>query len=343
MANSDPAKLVRHLSAEIPAKTSRIRAGRNSQVFRVDCESGKTLLAKFYLQPTADGRSRLKQEWSALKFMTGNGITNVPRPLGFDEPMQGALFSFVHGERVTESSVRDIGEILAFLAQLKDLSAQETAMEIYPAAEACFSPAQLVENIKGRLEMLQALPAEDDLYLQLHSFLDNKFSVAFEKRTNKAKQIFSAGLWTEPLARQYRTLSPSDFGFHNILKTESEFTFVDFEYFGWDDPVKATADFLLHPAMDLSERQIQIFSHGMTEIFASDKNFIPRFKIYLPLLCLKWCMIILNEFISVHMQRREFAAGKTSESNTLRERQLEKALNFLNKDQKILCALNLAN
>ncbi len=343
MASSDPKELVSSLLDEIPVKSTPIRAGRNSQVFRVDCESGKTLLAKFYLQPTADGRSRLTQEWTALKFMSENGISNIPRPLDFDESLHGALYSFIHGERVTRISGQGISEIQSFLAKLKYISTREAAMEISPAAEACFSPAQLVENIQGRLTKLQALPADNDLYQRLHSFLNDDFSIQFMQRTTTAENVFAGKLWTQELDQQHRTLSPSDFGFHNAIKNESGFTFVDFEYFGWDDPVKSTADFLLHPAMDLSERQMDVFFSGMEEIFAADENFTARFKVYLPLLCLKWCMIILNEFIAAHMDRREFAAGEISTRNELRARQLEKALNFLNKDQRILCLLNLAN
>ena len=40
-----------------------------------------------------------------------------------------------------------------------------------------------------------------------------------------------------------RTLSPSDFGFHNALKrSDGRIVFLDFEYFGWDDPAKMTAE-----------------------------------------------------------------------------------------------------
>ena len=50
-----------------------------------------------------------------------------------------------------------------------------------------------------------------------------------------------------------RSLSPSDFGFHNaLLEADGRLTFVDFEYFGWDDPVKIVADVMLHPGMGLS-------------------------------------------------------------------------------------------
>ena len=37
-----------------------------------------------------------------------------------------------------------------------------------------------------------------------------------------------------------------------LRQTDGRLRYVDFDYFGWDDPAKLTADFLLHPAMQLS-------------------------------------------------------------------------------------------
>ncbi|MFW5501578.1 MULTISPECIES: phosphotransferase family protein [unclassified Maridesulfovibrio] len=342
MENSDPKKLVQRLTDETPLKAEHIRAGRNSRVYRVDCKSGRYLLAKFYLQPTADGRSRLEQEWTALKFMTGSGMTNIPRPLKFDESVQGAIYSFIHGNHVKENTVQDIKEVVSFLAKLKEIS-RLPAIELPRAAEACFSPAELVFNIKSRLEKLQDLPAEDEIYQSMHSFLENKFLPALEKCIGNAKQHFPAELWTAQLPQRNRALSPSDFGFHNALRTEKGLAFVDFEYFGWDDPVKATSDFLLHPAMDLSAQQMVAFFAGMKNIFKSDERFVLRFKAYLPLFRLKWSMILLNEFMNQHLERREFASGDVGKRKTLRAQQLDKAENFLNKDQQILTVLNLRN
>ena len=48
--------------------------------------------------------------------------------------------------------------------------------------------------------------------------------------------------------QRLRVLSPSDFGFHNALRRpDGTIVFVDFEYFGWDDPAKMMADAMLHP------------------------------------------------------------------------------------------------
>ncbi len=95
--------------------------------------------------------------------------------------------------------------------------------------------------------------------------------------------------------------------------------------------------------MDLSAQQIINFFAGMKNIFGSDESFVIRFKAYLPLFRVKWVVILLNEFMNQHLERREFASGEVVEHKTLRAQQLDKAENFLNKDQQILTVLNLRN
>ena len=56
--------------------------------------------------------------------------------------------------------------------------------------------------------------------------------------------------WAGPLGEADRVVSPSDFGFHNALRTEDgRLAFLDFEYAGWDDPAKLVCDFELQPAV----------------------------------------------------------------------------------------------
>ena len=51
-----------------------------------------------------------------------------------------------------------------------------------------------------------------------------------------------------------RALSPSDFGLHNALRgQDGQLRFVDFEYFGWDDPVKLVSDSGDPSGSDLAE------------------------------------------------------------------------------------------
>jgi thiamine kinase-like enzyme len=104
-------------------------------------------------------------------------------------------------------------------------------------------------------------------------------------------------------------LSPSDFGFHNSLRRgDGRLVFLDFEYFGWDDPAKTVSDFLLHPAMELSPALRERFLTGALKAFG-DPGLGARVRAVYPLFGLKWCAILLNEFTLEHMERRCFADG----------------------------------
>ena len=123
-----------------------------------------------------------------------------------------------------------------------------------------------------------------------------------------------------------RTLSPSDFGFHNTLKRKSgQVVFVDFEYFGWDDPAKTMSDFLLHPAMNLTTNLKRRFSGEVYERFDNCGDLSARVSALYPLFGLKWCLIILNEFLSEHLLRRDFAGVDRQNQTTSQAFQLVKA------------------
>jgi len=122
-----------------------------------------------------------------------------------------------------------------------------------------------------------------------------------------------------------RTLSPSDFGFHNALRRTDGIVFLDFEYFGWDDPAKMIADFLLHPAMELAQDLKRRFMAQVLTNFNDNHHLAVRVEIVYPLFGLKWCLILLNEFIPRELQRRGFAQGEEVCSDERRARQLRQA------------------
>ncbi|MBI9109615.1 hypothetical protein [Maridesulfovibrio ferrireducens] len=340
MGQSEIEQLVHNSLEKKVLSAKRIYAGRNSKVYKILCESGETYAVKFYTQLTADGLSRLDQEWAAISFMTQNRIKNIPVPVAIDSSKQAAIYSFINGTPVDKIKNNDIHEVLTFLKELKTSSTTGKALNISSAAEACFSPAEVVENINKRFNILTAIPEEDELFREMRLFLEKDFSEELEKSTTFAKNQLGIETWNSPLPDKLRTLSPSDLGFHNALRTShNNLYFVDFEYFGWDDPVKTASDFLLHPAMNLTKTDIKIFYYGMNEIFRNDKNFEIRFKSLLPLFRLKWCLILLNEFSNKNLKRRAFASGTPDNVQNLRKAQLEKAKLFLAKDKKILNTL----
>ena len=164
------------------------------------------------------------------------------------------------------------------------------------------------------------IPPKPKKYLILRDFLEKEYipflKEVIDKSKSKAKKLgFS---WQDELEIGRRTLSPSDFGFHNALRGEdSEITYLDFEYFGWDDPAKMISDFLLHPGMSLEEKWKQRFAKTIFKNFDQDKLLVNRVKLVYPLFGLKWCLILLNEFLPECLQRRGFVAEGPVDKNIL--------------------------
>ena len=101
----------------------------------------------------------------------------------------------------------------------------------------------------------------------------------------------------EMLPQVDRILSPSDFGFHNVILTEqSGPRFIDFEYAGWDDPAKTAADFFFQPQIPAPKRYRKDFLNACLQHSEQDRiaHHIRRAKILLPLIGLRWVRIVLN-------------------------------------------------
>ena len=122
-----------------------------------------------------------------------------------------------------------------------------------------------------------------------------------------------------------RVLSPSDFGAHNaIRRPDGSLAFVDFEYFGWDDPVKLTADFLLHPAMRLTREQKERFAARVMGLFA-ESDAPARLPALLPLFAVRWICIVLNVFLPEHAGARRSGDPSAPSAASSPETQLETA------------------
>ncbi len=103
------------------------------------------------------------------------------------------------------------------------------------------------------------------------------------------------------------------FPFHDgLVSPNGTLAFFDFEYFGWDDPVKLTADFMLHPAVALSATQRLRIRRSAEQLYRDGSGFAQRLGAYLHLFGLRWVLILLNEFISDRWRQRVCAGASES-------------------------------
>ena len=115
------------------------------------------------------------------------------------------------------------------------------------------------------------------------------------------------------LPRTGRCLSPSDFGFHNaLLAANGRLHFFDFEYAGWDDPAKLACDFFCQPQIPVSETHWDQFVPLLDRALGCAGTLIQRARRLLPAYRIKWCCIMLNDFVRSEIARREFSLGPSA-------------------------------
>ena len=327
--------LGKSLTAENCTDLTQIGGGRNSRVYKFKGDGHKHYILKHYhISDIDDTRSRVETEFNSSVFMWEHEISQIPQPINADFDNRVAVYSFVNGRKIKAEEVDNtkITALTDFLTQLQKISVLPESSDLPIAAEASFSLDRLFENISGRLNKIQEYSTEASYGEELKQFLDEKLIPEFDKFKNESVMIYEGAEMTaeECIPHEWTTLSPSDFGFHNaLLSNDDKMIFLDFEYFGRDDPVKSVADFILHPAIRLSKENYYTFFRTMLEIYAEkDKTFKTRLTSLFPLYVVKWCTILLNEFVPEHYERRLFALGKSHETDILRE-QLDKAEKML--------------
>ena len=303
-----------------PRAVTAVSGGGNNRLYRVESEDGRAFALKTDLRQANDTRDRMGAEWSGLDFLFRHGVTCVPRPIAVHRTDNAALYGWVEGTRVTEVGAADIDAAITFVVALKRLAIMPRAARLPLAAEACLSARELISQVDRRLERLRAL---DDAELQ--RFLAGEVLPA-RKRAVANLRTGYVGAWRNldaELALELRTLSPADFGFDNALRTADGLVFLDFEYFGWDDPVKLVADFLHHPGMALDAAMKRRFLAGARAAFNDDAHFGLRLALMYPLYGLRWIGILLNEFLPERWARRAYAGA--TDRQAAQARQLAKA------------------
>jgi hypothetical protein len=286
--------------------------GANSRIYRVKLATSFVAL-KIYPHRPEDDRDRLETEWNTLTFLRSRGVDTVPAPIARDDDKRLMLMEWIDGEIVVHHRRSELDHALSFIKKIFELSDDPDARQFKLASEACLSAAVILRQIEVRLENFEE-------YQTLAKFLSAEFQPALAVvREHVAAELAEQ----RDLAPELRRLIPADFGFHNTLRQpDGRLRYIDFDYFGWDDPVKLTADFILHPAMQLSASDKAQVARQMTAARAADPDFSARLIRHLPLYALRWALILLNPF---RRDRKHLWLGNESRRDVTLSSQIGKA------------------
>jgi thiamine kinase-like enzyme len=312
-----------------PVALVPLSGGANNRVFRVESDSGTALL-KAYFQHPDDPRDRLGTEFAFASFAWERGIRCIPQPLAYDCDHALGLYKFVAGRRLEPAEVGDaaVSQALAFYRALNQHRHHPQAHQLPPASEACFTIADHLATVERRLQRLERIDDTQPINRDAVRFIQHDLQAVWQTvHAAVASEVPSPGLALDTeVSPTDRCLSPSDFGFHNAILSDSDqqLRFLDFEYAGWDDPAKLVGDFFCQPAVPVPMAYVDQVTEVAAEYTTDPPAHRARFRRLLPVYQVKWCCIMLNDFLPAGSARRRFADTATDQE-ARKAQQLQKA------------------
>jgi hypothetical protein len=308
---------------------SPLQGGRNNRVFHAFGPSGNVLIKQYFFSPS-DKRDRLTSEFLMLSFLREQGVMNIPEPILSDTTSHTGIYQFIQGSHVDVNAISEQDVILfsELLNKMYYLRNAPDAQKLPQASEACFSIKEYVLKIKKRFALFSQLVSVDSITTKMSAFILDNLLPFLNKIVSQVES--NESLYTKALHSSLHTLSPSDHGFHNAIRnSDGMLYFIDFEYAGWDDPVKMVCDALLQPDKPVPEKFYPLFLKNVEQVMDPIDHFTNRIEYVYPLLGIKWCLIMLNEFLPSSESRRKFAGKHTG--TDIRLVQLERSMNLFDK------------
>ena len=305
-----------------------LHGGANNRVFRVDVNGSHVCLKEYFQHPN-DSRDRFRTEFSFVRFAWNNGVFALPQALACDRQNRLALYEFIQGRHLYpgEVTLDMVQQALDFYCDLNLHKDTPSAEALPMASESCFSIVEHMQLVDYRINRLLALKASSPIDSYAVQFIRNNLVTAWNEIVSWVQR--EAGRLhldlEEEVPRSQWCISPSDFGFHNaILTAEEKLRFIDFEYAGWDDPDRLVCDFFCQAAIPVPIEYYDHFAERVAAGLNEPESHVKRMDTLFPVYQIKWCCILLNDFLPTDSKRRQFA-NESADQDERKEQQLHKA------------------
>ncbi len=266
-----------------------IKQGKNSEVYQLKVDKNYLILKVFKDKK----RNRVKREKLFYNYLNGIGVESVIKPIGFDINYNFAIYPYIHGKKIKKIKNRYIKEIILFLKKIN----QKNLTGFPLAIDGIKEQLDHIKLCETKINNLKKIKIDNLIKKKFIKFLNKQIIPKFEQIKKNFFKNEILRLKKFKLLKKDMIISPSDLGFHNIIQSKNKFFFFDFEYAGLDDPIKLICDFYCQPDQNLTSRQKKLFINNTFFRKYSLYKLEKKLNIFLPFHQLKWCCIILNEFI----------------------------------------------
>jgi hypothetical protein len=216
----------------------------------------------------------------------------VPQLLGIDVGSRSLVLESLGGggfQEGTHPSGDDIDCAVNFLRRLNgdlELAKQYVSDS---AADGFLRLTEHLRNIEQRVSKMSLKHLPDNFRAKAEGLI-KCVRRELDHLQESTAQLITRGYCEDVLDPINRCVSPSDFGFHNAIRTPQGIKFFDFEFAGWDDPVKTVTDFDLQPRVPLNLK-VRALRDALPQW---SQGLAKRYDVLFPILKLKWICIILS-------------------------------------------------
>ncbi len=270
----------------------RLDGGINNDVYRVDADR-RSYVLKSYPALEKGARDRMKAEVEFLQYTNKAAPSFVPSLIDFDFHKRAVLMEFIEGkpfiegQSLSEIQIRDGIRFFETINQDRMAAKKVVSMD---AAEGFRKLTDHLNNVEQRISKLTTrhLPIDST---DKSSRLLNRLTEEYSTVRQITLTSIDKGRASDEIALEHRCISASDFGFHNAIQTVNGVKFIDFEFAGWDDPAKASLDFVLQPRVPVLAKPTSLFKALTRKLVEADEE---RINLLGAILRLKWLCIILS-------------------------------------------------
>ncbi len=281
--------------------------GRNNYLTLINYKN-KNFIKKRFASNNITKYSRFYTELFFIKKLLEHNFTNVPKIQKFDLKKKYIIFEKIEGKKITNVKKQDLILCLKFLKSLNQKKIRNSFGKFQFASDHCISYEDHVRCVEKRISFLTKIKPKKKNNSEIKKFVNENVFKNFDILKKIIKKSVNKKEYKKKLHLRKLILSPSDFGFHNIIKSKKKLYFLDFEYSGFDDPTKLLSDFLCNPDYKISDKNKEFFKKNFLKIFYY-KNIEKKFNLIFNLHKIKWCTMLLNDIVSEKYQKRRQFAG----------------------------------
>ena len=278
--------------------TKRLAGGINNPTYLLSNKNSHFVLKKITTDPTPIF-DRYLAEKQFLHLANTIDDINTPKLIEWYDTERILISEYLRPDenidviKIDEQRIKDCIKFIHKINSKTELSKEIVQQR---AADCYLGLTGHIENINSRILNFDVHHLPDEYKnnaAELLFLLNKKWQILKEDTL----RFIDINPDKNNIDKSFLIISPSDFGFHNVITSRRTNYFIDFEFSGWDDPAKLYCDFILQPKIPIPR-----CFHALLKIELMNKNYIIEYKnridILYKLLEFKWHTIkysFLNE------------------------------------------------